>query len=134
MRPSALSLQSSLFMVSEAGGLVEYHWNSLDGWMWIEHGTPNEGVTIVGAPGPSFEDHQLFLVGSDGKVHLRYFDLGDWKWRNFGFPNLESRSVEQEREEKLKHQRENCLNDNAEKAKARKMNKSCDPKVIFICN
>lgn len=129
MRPSALSLQSSLFMVSEDGGLVEYHWNSLDGWMWIEHGTPNEGVTIVGAPGPSFEDHQLFLVGSDGKVHLRYFDLGDWKWRNFGFPNLESRSVEQEREEKLKHQRENCLNDNAEKAKARKMNKSCDPKV-----
>ncbi|XP_021862194.1 uncharacterized protein [Spinacia oleracea] len=134
MRLSAVSLESSLFMISGDGGLIEYHWNSLDGWIWVEHGTPN-GVRIAGAPGPSFAGHQLFLVGSDGKVYLRHFDQGEWKWRDCGFPDLESMSVEQEREEKLKNRNEEsmCVNtdslDNAEEAKLRNTNKICDPKL-----
>lgn len=135
MRPSALSLEGSIFMISEDGGLVEYHWNSHDGWIWVEHGTPNEGVRIDGAPGPSFEGHQLFLVGSDGKVYLRHFELGEWKWKDCGFPDSENISVIQDREEKPKHKKEEgiCVDtgslENAEEPKLRKNNKKCDPKV-----
>ncbi|XP_038999032.1 uncharacterized protein LOC120124417 [Hibiscus syriacus] len=32
MRPSMFSLTGSLFMLSEDGRLVEYHWNTSDGW------------------------------------------------------------------------------------------------------
>ncbi|XP_021751529.1 uncharacterized protein LOC110717190 [Chenopodium quinoa] len=134
MRPSTLSLEGSLFMISGDGGLVEYQWNSLDGWVWVEHGTPN-GVRIAGAPGPGFEGHQLFLVGSDGKVYLRHFNQGEWKWRNCGFPDSENTPVEQEREEKLKHWKEKgiCFDtasvDSAEEPKLRKTNQNCDPKV-----
>lgn len=77
-------------MLSENGGLVEYHWNSVDGWNWVEHGTPCSDVTLVGAPGPCFTGNQLFLIGSDGKVYLRYKDQMTWKWKNFGFPYMEN--------------------------------------------
>lgn len=88
MRPSPLSSKGSLFMLSEDGGLVEYNWNSLDGWNWVEHGTPDQRVTLVGSPGPCFQDSQLFLVGSNGRVYLRLLDLGTWQWRDCGFPYI----------------------------------------------
>ncbi|KAL7202568.1 hypothetical protein ACSBR1_034104 [Camellia fascicularis] len=97
MRPSSLSLTGSLFMLSEDGGLVEYHWNGLDGWNWVEHGTPHRSVTLVGSPGPCFQGNQLFLIGSDGNVYLRYLDQTTWKWKNCGFPYLESTAVEDQR-------------------------------------
>ncbi|THF95291.1 hypothetical protein TEA_018471 [Camellia sinensis var. sinensis] len=97
MRPSSLSLTGSLFMLSEDGGLVEYHWNGLDGWNWVEHGTPHRSVTLVGSPGPCFQGNQLFLIGSDGNVYLRYLDQTTWKWKNCGFPYMESTAVEDER-------------------------------------
>ncbi|KAF2312081.1 hypothetical protein GH714_027995 [Hevea brasiliensis] len=64
MRSSSLSLTGSLFMLSEDGGLVEYHWNTGEGWKWVEHGTPNK----------------------DGKVYMRYMDQMTWSWKNCGFP------------------------------------------------
>ncbi|KAJ4970817.1 hypothetical protein NE237_003916 [Protea cynaroides] len=93
MRPSSLSLTGSLFMVSEDGGLVEYHWNPMDGWSWVEHGTPSKSVNLVSSPGPCFEGNQLFLIGSDGEVYLRYMDQRTWKWRNYGFPPGEDEVV-----------------------------------------
>ncbi|XP_019155559.1 PREDICTED: uncharacterized protein LOC109152368 [Ipomoea nil] len=88
MRPSPLSSKGSLFMLSEDGGLVEYNWNSLDGWNWVEHGTPDQSVTLVGSPGPCFRDSQLFLIGSNGRVYLRLLDQGTWQWRDCGFPYI----------------------------------------------
>lgn len=91
MRPSSLSLIGSLFMLSEDGRLIEYHWNSLDEWNWVEHGTPCIGVTLVGSTGPCFGGNQLFLIGSDGKVYLRYSDQATWKWADCGCPYMESK-------------------------------------------
>ncbi|KAH6834235.1 hypothetical protein C2S53_004598 [Perilla frutescens var. hirtella] len=86
MRPSVVSPRGSLFMVSGDGGLVEYQWSPADGWNWIEHGTPHTNVALVGAPGPCFGGTQLFLIGSNGNVYLRYLDQDQWKWRHCGFP------------------------------------------------
>ncbi|KAH0715014.1 hypothetical protein KY284_007919 [Solanum tuberosum] len=85
MRLSSLSLQGSLFMLSADGGLVEYNWNLSNGWNWIEHRTPDPSVILVGSPGPCFTGAHLFLIGSDGKVYLRFLDDGAWKWRSCGF-------------------------------------------------
>uniref|UniRef100_A0A7N0RHG9 Uncharacterized protein n=1 Tax=Kalanchoe fedtschenkoi TaxID=63787 RepID=A0A7N0RHG9_KALFE len=87
VRVSSQSLTGSLFIISEDGGLVEYHWNSMEGWNWIEHGKPGKSVTLVSSPGPCFEGSQLFLIGSDGKVYLRYLTTqSTWKWKHCGFP------------------------------------------------
>ncbi|CAA0813222.1 Unknown protein [Striga hermonthica] len=87
-RPSPGSLRGSLFMLSEEGGLVEYRWSPGDGWEWVEHGRPHVNVRLVGAPGPCFLGTELFLIGSDGNVYLRYSDDGDWKWEDLGFPYM----------------------------------------------
>lgn len=98
MRPSSVSLTGSLFMFSEDGGLIEYHYNSFDGWEWIEHGTPSPDVTFVGAPGPSFDSTQLFLIGSDGNVYLRYLEERVWKWKNYFSPFSFSMDMERQHE------------------------------------
>ncbi|KAJ1283310.1 hypothetical protein BS78_03G118700 [Paspalum vaginatum] len=89
MRPSPLSLAGSLFMVSEHGGLVEYHFSPADGWEWVEHGTPHRDVTLVGAPGPCFDGSQLFVVGSDGHVYRRHAEGRTWRWTSHGHPPSE---------------------------------------------
>ncbi|CAA6657004.1 unnamed protein product [Spirodela intermedia] len=94
IRQSSRSLIGSLFMLLENGGLVEYHWDSQDGWSWVEHGLPNRNLTLVGAPGPSLWDSQLFLVGSDGQVFRRYMDQMTWKWASHGFPYQANASIE----------------------------------------
>lgn len=99
MRPSSLSLTGSLFMLSVDGGLVEYHWNAFEGWNWVEHGSPHRVVTLVGSPGPSFEGNQLFLIGSNGNVYLRYMEEMTWRWKNCGFPFLGKLIVEDGRQE-----------------------------------
>ncbi|ONI13965.1 hypothetical protein PRUPE_4G254900 [Prunus persica] len=99
MRSSLLSLTGSLFMLSVDGGLVEYHWNTFDGWNWVEHGSPHKVVTLVGSPGPSFEGNQLFLIGSNGNVYLRYMDEMTWRWKNCGFPFSRNANVEDRRGE-----------------------------------
>ena len=93
IRKSFESLVGSLFMILENGGLVEYQWNSEDGWSWIEHGTPTRNLTFVGAPGPSTSGSQLFLIGSDGQVYRRYADQNTWKWKNHGFPYQANTSI-----------------------------------------
>ncbi|KAJ6385206.1 hypothetical protein OIU77_028402 [Salix suchowensis] len=77
MRASSVSLTGSLFMLSEDGGLVEYHWNTGNGWNWVEHGTPNKGVSLITSPSPCFEGNQLLLVGSDGKVYIKHVRFGN---------------------------------------------------------
>ncbi|KAK4784841.1 hypothetical protein SAY86_019209 [Trapa natans] len=86
MRPSMASLAGSLFMLSEDGRLVEYRWNAAEEWNWVEHGTPDKGVALVGSPGPCFPGGQLFLIGSDGAAYLRYMDQAMWKWEDLGYP------------------------------------------------
>ncbi|KAA8549789.1 hypothetical protein F0562_001473 [Nyssa sinensis] len=136
MRPSSLSLTGSLFMLSEDGGLVEYHWNSMDGWNWVEHGTPYKTVTFVGSPGPCFGGNHLFLIGSDGKVYIRYLDDTTWKWKNCGFPHIQNMVVEDQRQVGAKPGKEEiCIDEvfaaNSEEIeeKLNDINKDCDPKV-----
>ena len=133
-RPFLLSLTGSLFMLSEDGGLVEYHWNTLDGWNWVEHGTPYKGVTLVGSPGPCFEGNQLFLIGSDGKVYLRYMDHMTWRWKSCGFPYMGNIVDENQRQEEDRKE-EICVDEDF--AASMEMNSEnlndlssyCDPKV-----
>ncbi|KAJ4787289.1 hypothetical protein LUZ62_038535 [Rhynchospora pubera] len=89
MRPYQQSLAGSIFMFSEDGALVEYHWTPQDGWEWVEHGTPNPGTSLVGAPGPCFDGVQLFVIGSDGLVYRRHLDMGSWRWTSHGYPSSE---------------------------------------------
>ncbi|GAV65055.1 LOW QUALITY PROTEIN: hypothetical protein CFOL_v3_08570 [Cephalotus follicularis] len=138
MRPSWLSPAGSLFMLSEDGGLVEYQWNTWDGWNWVEHGTPHKGVTLVGSPGPCFEANQLFLIGSNGRVYLRYMDQLTWRWKNCGYPYIGKRSDEEERQLEGKDQKEEICMDRDFVASMEKNehnlnedNRDCDPKVAI---
>ncbi|KAH7677485.1 Fucose-specific lectin domain-containing protein [Dioscorea alata] len=90
MRPSHTSLTGSLFMISENGGLVEYRWSSVDGWEWVEHGTPSKDVILVGAPGPCFDNTQLFMIGSDGQVYRRRLDQKAWQWTGHDHPQTQN--------------------------------------------
>ncbi|XP_057953208.1 uncharacterized protein LOC131147699 isoform X2 [Malania oleifera] len=137
VRPSSLLLSGSVFMLSEDGGLVEYHWNPLDGWNWVEHGTPDKSVTLVTAPGPCFEGNHLFLIGSDGKVYLRYMDQTTWKWKNHGFPCVENLVVEDER--RMKYGNEEICIDGDFAARLEKVEENikdldgkCDQKVASV--
>ncbi|XP_057456758.1 uncharacterized protein LOC130747755 isoform X2 [Lotus japonicus] len=99
IRPLSKALSGSLFMLSREGSLIEYHWNTWYGsWNWVEHGTPYRGVALVGSPGPNFGGNQLLLIGSDGKVYLRYMDKNAWKWKDCGFPSMGNEMVESDRE------------------------------------
>lgn len=114
IRPSSNSLSGSLFMISTEGGLVEYQWSTLYGWNWVEHGTPYKGVTLVGSPGPWVEGNQLFLIGSDGNVYLRYMHRRKaWKWKDCGFPLQTQQEVSSLKKDQT------MLDDNFK----------CDPKV-----
>ncbi|KAK7264059.1 hypothetical protein RJT34_31662 [Clitoria ternatea] len=132
IRPSTKSLSGSLFMLSREGGLVEYHWNTWYGWNWVEHGTPYKGVTLVGSPGPSFGDNQLLLIGSDGKVYLRYMDNNAWRWKDCGFPSTGNTMIEAHREgvNQEKPVDENCASSlNKDQENLADLNFNCDPKV-----
>lgn len=126
IRPIPKSLTGSIFMLSRDGGLVEYNWNTWHEWNWIEHGTPYKGVTLVGSPGPSFEGNQLLLIGSDGKVYLRYMEKNAWKWKDCGFPTLGDKTIEAE-------DREGEFNDEDTKKEQENLGElsilNCDPKV-----
>lgn len=132
MRPPSESLSGSLFMLSRNGGLVEYHWNLHDGWNWVEHGAPDKGVTLVGAPGPCFGGSQLLLIGSDGKVYIRYIDQMTWKWRNCGFPYIGKEERKFRNKDTMK---EACMDDEfaasfeKEADEVNLRNKNCEPKV-----
>ncbi|KAL2329209.1 hypothetical protein Fmac_022636 [Flemingia macrophylla] len=135
IRPSKKSLTGSLFMLSREGGLVEYHWNTWYGWNWIEHGTPYKGVTLVGSPGPSFEGNQLLLIGSDGKVYLRYMDKNAWKWKDCGFPSMVNKIVETHSEggvnvEKAVHIDKHCASGlDKDQDNLADLHLNCEPKV-----
>lgn len=116
-RPSPLSLTGSLFMISENGVLVEYNWNSLAGWEWVEHGTPYRDVTLVGAPGPSFDGNKLFVIGSDGQVYQRHLDQKAWKWKSHGYPYTENEATMEDQKR--------AIVDNADKFQKN----TCNPKV-----
>lgn len=128
-----MSLTGSLFMLSEDGGLVEYHWNSLEGWNWVEHGAPHKGVVLVGSPGPSFEGNLLFLIGSDGNVYLRYMDQTTWKWKNCGFPHVVN--LEDQRQD-VRHnwKQDFCVDEDfsanlEESEQVNELSSNCDSKV-----
>lgn len=139
MRPSSASLTGSLFMLSEDGGLVEYHWNTWDGWNWVEHGTPGKGVTLVGSPGPCLHGNQLLLIGSDGKVYLRYMDQMTWRWKNCGFPHKAKENSEDETQIGARETTEEVCNDENFEASMDKdaddlndLESHCDPKVMLV--
>ncbi|GLT51038.1 hypothetical protein SLA2020_244850 [Shorea laevis] len=131
IRPSSMSLTGSLFMLSEDSRLVEYHWNSWDGWNWVEHGTPYKDVTLVGSPGPCYEGNLLFLIGSDGNVYLRYMDQFTWRWKNCGYPYNGNNGIE----DQTKDWNEVCIDSDfatSLESDAENLNdhdNNCDPKV-----
>ncbi|KAJ4845205.1 hypothetical protein Tsubulata_036495 [Turnera subulata] len=134
VRPSSMSSTGSLFMLSEDGGLVEYQWNTGEGWNWIEHGTPNKGVILTTSPSPFFERNQLFLIGSDGKVYMRYMDQFTWKWKNCGFPHVGKLDLEdQEQEGENNENDEVCMDKDfaasLEKDAQNFDHENCNPKV-----
>ncbi|GAA0143010.1 hypothetical protein LIER_03787 [Lithospermum erythrorhizon] len=121
MRPSSSLTKGSIFMTSVDGGLVQYKFDSVDGgWKWIEHGTPSTSVILAGSPGPCFSGLQLFVIGSDGGVYLRYYDdQAIWRWKNLAFPYTEGNVdngidqesgtlTEAERLQRQQHTDENC--------------------------
>ncbi|XP_063940646.1 uncharacterized protein LOC108203100 isoform X2 [Daucus carota subsp. sativus] len=125
MRPSSSSLTGSLFLLSEDGKLIEYHWSSTDGWDWIEHGTPRISVVLVGSPGPCFLGNQLFLVGSDGKVYLRYLDLDQsmWRWKDYSFPYITGQTIKKYGNEDFTGHSQKSEED------LLGSNRNCDPKI-----
>ncbi|XP_042382554.1 uncharacterized protein LOC121975167 isoform X1 [Zingiber officinale] len=130
IRPSALALAGSIFMISEAGGLVEYNWDSLGGWEWVEHGTPYRDVLLVGAPGPCFDGTQLFLIGSDGQVYRRHSDQQTWKWTCHGYPYHEHSASEEDRRSKVDA---NCAIDDQNNLHHSHMhNRNCNEKVAPV--
>lgn len=133
MRLSSRSLQGSLFMLSADGGLVEYNWNPSNGWNWIEHGTPDPSVILVGSPGPCFAGAHLFLIGSDGEVYLRFLDNGTWKWRSCGFPYMENEKHVSDNHDRKETCTSDDLADCLEKIEEnlQTLNKNCDSKVSF---
>ncbi|XP_049353872.1 uncharacterized protein LOC125818394 [Solanum verrucosum] len=133
MRLSSLSLQGSLFMLSADGGLVEYNWNPSNGWNWIEHGTPDPSVILVGSPGPCFTGAHLFLIGSDGKVYLRFLDNGTWKWRSCGFPFMANEKHVSDNHDRKETCTSDDLADRLEKIEEnlQALNKNCDSKVAL---
>ncbi|PKA61847.1 hypothetical protein AXF42_Ash008679 [Apostasia shenzhenica] len=120
MRPTATSLTGSIFMVSEYGGLVEYHWSFMEGWEWVEHGTPARGVAIAGAPGPWLGGSELFVIGSNGCVYRRSLNERAWKWTDFGYPNEEDEAPEEEDETEAGNQQDQAFR------------KHCNAKVASI--
>nr|XP_043627631.1 uncharacterized protein LOC122599224 [Erigeron canadensis] len=118
IRGTSRALTGSLFMISEDGMLIEYHWNPIDGWNWAEHGSPYHGVTLVGSTGPCLGENQLFLIGSNGNVYLRYLDQATWKWNNYEFPSREKIGGENCQGEDV-HMDERCKEET----------ENCDPKV-----
>ena len=137
MRPSLFSLTGSLFMLSEDGGLVEYHWNAWDGWNWVEHGTPCKDVTLVAPPSPCFRGNQLFLIGSDGNIYLRYMDKLTWRWKNCGFPHNGDKATEHQTEMGAHDRKQVCINNDLTASLDNNMenpndpNRNCDPKVCI---
>lgn len=124
VRPLPHSLAGSLFMVSEHGGLVEYHFSPQDGWEWVEHGTPHHDVTLVGAPGPCFDGAQLFVVGSDGHAYRRHLDARrTWRWTSHGHPPSEPTPAAHD---------QSCATPGAGEDYADGFRGSCDGKVCSI--
>lgn len=131
MRPSSSSLTGSLFILSEDGKLIEYHWSSTDGWNWIEHGTPRISVVLVGSPGPCFLGNQLFLVGSDGRVYLRYLesDQSMWKWKDYSFPYIRDQTLKKSKKEELNSNEDFSRSSQKIEEDLHGVNRNCDPKV-----
>lgn len=136
MRPSFFSLTGSLFMLSEDGGLVEYHWNAWNGWNWVEHGTPSKDVTFVAPPSPCIRGNQLFLIGSDGNIYLRYMDQLIWRWKNCGFPQNGDGDTRDQTEMGANDRMQEVCMDNDLTANLginlespNDQNRKCDPKV-----
>ena len=123
-------------MLSKEGGLVEYQWSTWSGWNWVEHGTPDKGVTLVGSTGPSFEGNQVLLIGSDGKVYLRYMEQNAWKWKNCGFPSVGNKMVEANRQGGFNEEKVTCneypMNGlRKDQENLADQNSKCDPKVKY---
>ncbi|BBN02887.1 hypothetical protein MPTK1_2g18990 [Marchantia polymorpha subsp. ruderalis] len=90
VRPNIQSTRGSLFMRSEDGGLVEFHWDTFAGWKWTDHSFPDYKVTLSTSPGPNIGNKRLFVVGSDGKLYSRFWDETRWSWCDHGHPKPET--------------------------------------------
>ncbi|CAM6104128.1 unnamed protein product [Calypogeia fissa] len=90
IRPNIQSTRGSLFLRTEDGGLIEFHWDTYEGWKWTDHGFPEPGVTLATAPGPNISNKRLFVVGSDGRLFSRFWDEARWAWFDHGHPKPET--------------------------------------------
>ena len=72
--------------------------DSVIGWYWFDHGMP-ANVTVSSSVGAipvqdtptASQRPYVFVVGSDGKLWLRWWDGNNWYWSDHGTP--ESKSV-----------------------------------------
>ncbi|KAL3698138.1 hypothetical protein R1sor_012214 [Riccia sorocarpa] len=90
VRPNIQSTRGSLFMRTEDGGMVEFHWDTFEGWKWTDHGFPEPGVNLSTSPGPNIGHKRLFVVGSDGKLYSRFWDETQWAWIGHEHPKPET--------------------------------------------
>ena len=70
----------SLFLRTQDGKLVERWWDANSRkkrWMWINHGHP-PGAKIVSAPGALINGLSIFMTGTSGNLHERFWNSKEW--------------------------------------------------------
>ena len=75
-----LNAVGSLFLRTQEGKLVERWWDANSrkkAWHWISHGHPPDS-TIVSAPGSLINGLSIFMTGSSGSLHERFWNSKEW--------------------------------------------------------
>lgn len=88
-------------------------------------------MALVGSPGPCFLGNQLFLVGSDGRVYLRYLesDQSMWKWKDYSFPYMTGQTIKKSGKEDLNINEDFSPSSRKIEEDLHGVNRNCDPKV-----
>lgn len=83
------AIKINLFVRSSTNRLLEYHWNGAS-WNWSDTGMTVAGNAVSVMRGNRFSlndsavNINLFVRGSDGFLHERFWNGSSWSWRNTG--------------------------------------------------
>jgi hypothetical protein len=93
--PSVVSYQEGTqriyaFVMGDNGHLYVNYWDGSK-WRWADQGTP-PGASVAGAPAAithreaGAQRIYAFVVGSDDRLHVNYWDGAKWHWADQGTP------------------------------------------------